>query len=135
MIKGFDDPNKEQLLEELKWLYMELYHDEQAFRYFLQMLEKNARERRPALRKIDQQRQEDEHWYHSNRLLGMMLYVQNFGGNIKAVKKNLPYLEECGINYLHLMPLLDSPKGKSDGGYAVSDFRKIRPGLGTMEDL
>ena len=33
------------------------------------------------------------------------------------------------------MPLLDSPKGKSDGGYAVSDFRKVRPDLGTMEDL
>ena len=54
---------------------------------------------------------------------------------IGGVKDNLNYLEECGINYLHLMPLLDSTKGKSDGGYAVSDFRKIRPSLGTMEDL
>ncbi len=25
--------------------------------------------------------------------------------------------------------------GRSDGGYAVSDFRKVRPDLGTMEDL
>ena len=127
--------NKTQLLDELKWLYMELYNDEAAFEFFMQMLEKNARERRPVLRKLDQKRKEDDHWYHSNKLLGMMLYVQNFGGTINEVKKNLPYLEECGINYLHLMPLLDSPKGKSDGGYAVSDFRKIRPSLGTMEDL
>ena len=127
--------NKTQLLDELKWLYMELYDDEEAFEFFMQMLEKNARERRPVLRKLDQARKEDEHWYHSNKLLGMMLYVQNFGGNINEVRKNLPYLEECGINYLHLMPLLDSTKGKSDGGYAVSDFRKIRPSLGTMEDL
>ena len=28
-----------------------------------------------------------------------------------------------------------SPAGRSDGGYAVSDFRKVQPELGTMEDL
>ena len=33
------------------------------------------------------------------------------------------------------MPFLDTPKGKSDGGYAVADFRKVRPDLGTMKDL
>ena len=33
------------------------------------------------------------------------------------------------------MPLLESPKGRSDGGYAVSDFRKVQPELGTMDDL
>ena len=33
------------------------------------------------------------------------------------------------------MPFLDTPEGRSDGGYAVSDFRKVRPDLGTMEDL
>ena len=39
------------------------------------------------------------------------------------------------VNCLHLMPFLDTPKGRSDGGYAVADFRKVRPDLGTMEDL
>ena len=33
------------------------------------------------------------------------------------------------------MPLLSSPKGKSDGGYAVADFRSVQKELGTMEDL
>ena len=33
------------------------------------------------------------------------------------------------------MPLLESPKGRSDGGYAVSNFRRVQPELGTMEDL
>ena len=36
---------------------------------------------------------------------------------------------------LGMMPFLDTPKGRSDGGYAVADFRKIRPDLGTMADL
>jgi amylosucrase len=47
----------------------------------------------------------------------------------------LDYLKECRVNYLHLMPLLESPKGRSDGGYAVANFRKVQPELGTMEDL
>lgn len=39
------------------------------------------------------------------------------------------------MNYLHLMPLLASPEGRSDGGYAVADFRSVQPQLGTMKDL
>ena len=46
--------------------------------------------------------------------------------------EKLPYLTECGVNYLHLMPLLETPKDRSDGGYAVSDFRRVQPELGTM---
>ncbi|RGF83537.1 amylosucrase [Ruminococcus sp. OF03-6AA] len=65
----------------------------------------------------------------------MMLYIDNFAGNIKGVSAKLPYLKECNVNCLHLMPFLDTPKGRSDGGYAVADFRKVRPDLGTMEDL
>ena len=68
-------------------------------------------------------------------MLGMMLYIDNFAGNMQGVKEKIPYLKECNINCLHLMPFLDTPKGRSDGGYAVADFRKVRPDLGTMKDL
>lgn len=121
---------------ELKWLYCELYHnDREAFDYFVQMLEAQWNARKDALRAIDERRLAEPDWYRSNKLLGMMMYPANFGGTLKGVQEKLPYLTECGVNYLHLMPLLDSPKGKSDGGYAVSDFRKVRPDLGTTEDL
>ena len=36
---------------------------------------------------------------------------------------------------LKQMPFLDTVAERSDGGYAVADFRKVRPDLGTMEDL
>ena len=65
----------------------------------------------------------------------MMLYTNAFAGTLKGVEEKLPYIQECGVNYLHLMPLLESPKGRSDGGYAVSNFRRVQPELGTMEDL
>ena len=121
--------------DELKRLYCELYEDEAAFADFVEMLRRCWGERKKPLRDQDKKREAEPDWYRGRDLLGMMLYVNAFAGNLKGVKEKLGYLRECGVNYLHLMPLLESPKGRSDGGYAVSDFRKVQPSLGTMEDL
>ena len=122
--------------DELKWLYCELYHnDVDAFEYFIQMLRRCWEERKKPLRDQDAKREADPDWYRSRDLLGMMLYVNAFAGNLNGVKEKLDYIQECGVNYLHLMPLLESPTGRSDGGYAVSDFRTVQRSLGTMEDL
>ncbi len=122
--------------EELRWLYMELYHgDEQAWDYFADMLSRAYENRREGLRELDRQRLRDPDWYKGGNLVGMLMYVDCFAGTLKGVREKLDYIEDCGVNYLHLMPLLESPVGRSDGGYAVSDFRKVQPSLGTMEDL
>ena len=68
-------------------------------------------------------------------MLGMMLYIDNFAGNMKGVESRLDYIEKCNVNYIHLMPFLETPEGRSDGGYAVSDFRSVQLERGTMEDL
>ena len=122
--------------DELKWLYCELYHnDTQAFDYFLEMLRRCWQERKVSLKRQDTKREADPGWYRRRDMLGMMLYVNAFAGTLAGVEEKLPYLKECGVNYLHLMPLLESPTGRSAGGYAVSDFRSVQPELGTMEDL
>ncbi|MEL4382841.1 alpha-amylase family glycosyl hydrolase, partial [Shewanella algae] len=46
-----------------------------------------------------------------------------------------PYLKNLGVNFLHLMPVFESPAGESDGGYAVSNFRKVDKRFGTNKDL
>ena len=125
----------DKYFEELRDLYMGLYDDEQAFEYFLGQLRKSYTARKQSLRRLDEKRLADPDFYYSNKMMGMMLYTENFGGDLNGVREKLSYLKECGVSYLHLMPLLDSPEGKSDGGYAVSDFRKVRPDLGTMDDL
>ena len=45
----------------------------------------------------------------------MMLYVDAFAGTLRGVRGKLPYLQECGVNYLHLMPLLKTEKGRGGG--------------------
>ena len=122
--------------EELRGLYLELYHgDEQAWEYFCGMLFRCWQERPEALKKMDRTRENDAEWYRGHHLLGTLMYADAFAGTLQGVREKLDYLTECGINYLHLMPLLMSPAGRSDGGYAVSDFRRVQPELGTMEDL
>ena len=122
--------------DELKRLYGELYGgDEAAFAYFIEMLRRAYADRKPALRALDEKRLAGPDWYRGEGLLGMMLYVDAFAGNLNGVAEKLDYLEECGVNYLHLMPLLKTVKNRSDGGYAVADFRTVEPSLGTMDDL
>jgi amylosucrase len=91
--------------------------------------------RSPALQQKDVDKLEKENWFISNELAGMSLYVDRFCGSIKNLEEKIPYLQELGINLLHLMPLFESPKGESDGGYAVSNFRKVDQRFGTLEDL
>ena len=123
-------------LDELKWLYFELYHgDAQSFEYLLEQIRGFYDTRTDSLKAIDRKRENDPDWYRSNDIVGMMLYVDNFAGNLKGVIKKLDYFTESGVNYVHLMPLLQSPREHSDGGYAVSDFRAVQPELGTMDDL
>ncbi len=122
--------------DELKWLYCELYHnDMEAYRYFVDMLYRAWQERPEALRRIDATREADPDWYRRRDITGMLMYVKAFAGTLNGVRQKLDYIQDCGVNYLHLMPLLESPVGRSDGGYAVSDFRRVQPELGTMEDL
>ena len=120
---------------ELESLYCELFHQEVGLTSFGEMLYQMWAERSEELRLMDRERLIDKDWYKKREMLGMQMYVDAFAGDLNGVHNKLDYIQECGVNYLHLMPLLESPKGRSDGGYAVADFRKVQPELGTMEDL
>ncbi len=122
--------------DELKWLYSELYHgDEQALQYFVSVLATAYSKRSDALIERDDSREFDADWYKKPDMIGMQMYVKNFGGDLKGVCAHLDYVASCGVRYIHLMPPYDCPKDRNDGGYAVSDYRRLKKGLGTMDDL
>ena len=83
----------------------------------------------------DAAREADPAWFQSPEMIGMMLYVDLFAGDLESVARRIPYLQDLGITYLHLMPLLASREGPNDGGYAVSDYRTVDPRLGTADEL
>ena len=125
----------EKKLDELRWLYMELYGNSPMFAELCDQMHRFYEERTDVLKKLDSKREADSDWYKKNDMLGMMFYIDNFAGNMKGVESKIDYLEKNNVNYIHLMPFLDTPKGRSDGGYAVADFRKVQENLGTMDDL
>ncbi len=91
---------------------------------------------RPAeLERLDMEREEDHNWFLSQEWVGMALYSDGFAGDLAGLESHLPYLQELGVSMVHVMPILQCPRGASDGGYAVSDFRAIDERAGTLEDV
>jgi amylosucrase len=96
----------------------------------------NAYESRSiVLRDQDIRREIRPDWFLSQDLVGMMLYVDRYSQNLSGFIDRINYLEDLGVNLVHLMPLLECPEENNDGGYAVSDFRAVNPKLGSMDDI
>ena len=74
-------------------------------------------------------------WLQDPSMVGYSAYTERFAGDLRGVADRIPYLCELGVRYLHLMPVLRPRDGDNDGGYAVADYRRVRPDLGTMDDL
>ncbi|MEY4105701.1 MAG: hypothetical protein RL181_43 [Bacteroidota bacterium] len=138
-----EDPFRERLsagLGPLSELYFEIYgqHPEGAscFENLLGILCQGYVQRGADLKKRDVEKASQARpWFLSNQLAGMSLYVDRFCGSLAQMPSRLGYLEKLGINFLHLMPLFESPPKESDGGYAVSDFRKVDARFGTLDEL
>lgn len=93
------------------------------------------KQRPEELKEHDRQRELDPNWYLSNQMLGGVCYVDRYAKDLEGIKAKIPYFQELGLTYLHLMPLFLRPKPLSDGGYAVSSYREVEPELGTIEQL
>ena len=120
-------------------LYYEIYGDRYDFYYHLEdlltILGKSWLERPFDLRELDLIREKVPLWFESNKLIGGVIYVDLFAGDIEGVRTRIPYFQELGLTYLHLMPIFKAPAGENDGGYAVSSYRELNPSLGSMEQL
>lgn len=119
-------------------LFFSLYpekHYLSTFERLLDLLDTLFESRPVVLKQADAARVLAGHWYQSQNWVGMQLYVDRFCGDLKTLKKRLPYFEDLGVNFLHLMPLTTRPDGPNDGGYAVNSYTEVDPDLGTNADL
>ena len=120
-------------------LYFNLYglhpNKDEHFAVLIQTIINGYLNRPAAFKKLDIEKEEKVNWFLSNDITGMSLYVDRFCGNLQNLSKKLDYFENLGVNFLHLMPIMQSPDGESDGGYAVSNFRKVDEKFGTDKDL
>jgi amylosucrase len=101
----------------------------------VELMADRYRERPPDLVSLDLERTIRPDWFQEPSMIGYVCYADRFGGTLAGVAEHLDYLSELDIRYLHLMPLLRSRPGETDGGYAVADYRAVEPALGSMDDL
>jgi amylosucrase len=108
---------------------------EQQMQRVVEVMTMNYIQRGKGLKKRDRRRESDHNWFLSQELVAMALYTNAFAGDLKGLGERLGYLQELGVNVLHVMPILKCPPGASDGGYAVSDYRDVDERIGSLEDL
>lgn len=77
-------------------------------------------------------------WWHDK--VAYQIYPKSFKdsngdgiGDIRGIIEKLDYLKELGIDIIWLSPIYQSPF--VDQGYDISDYYKIDPTFGTMEDF
>ena len=127
--------------DEILKLYNRIYQShpnyKEGYLDLLQIIE-NAFSSRPGHlknRDLEKLKSTEANWFLSNQISGMSLYVDRFCGTLSKLKSKLNYFKRLGINLLHIMPVFESPVNESDGGYAVSNFRKLDTRFGKLDDL
>lgn len=63
---------------------------------------------------------------------GKPTYYNYFGGDIAGVIQKLPYLHKLGISAIYFNPLFAADTNHK---YTTTDFTKIDPGFGTLQDF
>ena len=97
------DLRMEQYGDELARLYREQFHgDLAAWDRLTTLLRQSWENRREELRAQDQRRTADAGWYCRRDLLAMAVDAAGFAGSLAGVADRLPYLKECGVNFLRL---------------------------------
>ncbi len=120
-------------------LFLKLYGNRDDFyiqlRHLVEVMARQYEQRAQVLKEKDRAREADHNWFLHQQWVGMALYANGFADDLKDLHKKAGYFNELGVNLVHILPILECPIGKSDGGYAVSNFRKVDQRLGTNDQL
>lgn len=126
-------------IAEIEQLFNQLYsHHPKAkgsFEKLISSILTAAKTRPVKMQEKDAAKMKLGNWYLSNRIVGMSLYADRFAGGLLTLADKLEYLEKLGVNLLHIMPVFESPQNESDGGYAVSNYRKVDEKFGDLLQL
>ncbi|ANV83829.1 alpha-amylase [Picosynechococcus sp. PCC 7003] len=91
--------------------------------------------RSPEFKQTDLAREKNFNWFLESQWVGMTLYADGFADDLQDLGDRVAYFSELGVNFIHIMPILECPRHASDGGYAISNYRQINSKIGTLQDL
>ncbi|WP_052074659.1 alpha-amylase family protein [Shewanella mangrovi] len=108
---------------------------EEQLKSLVEVMARNYSERDAKFKQVDRQREADHNWFLHQRWVGMALYANGFAKDLGDLCDKVNYFAELGVNLVHILPICECPVGKSDGGYAVSNFRKVDSRMGSNKIL
>ena len=77
--------------------------------------------------------------YRNQVLYSVFVRNHTCEGTFRALEKDLDRIKELGVDIIWLMPIhpigVQARKGTVGSPYAISDYRKINPDLGTLQDF
>ena len=123
------------LVEALAHVYGLHPRYEEVLQRLFQLMAGRYRRRPEDLKLLDIERDLAPDWFQREDMFGYVFYVERFAGTLPGVLEHLDYLDELGVNYVHLMNVLRPRAGENDGGYAIADYGDVDPELGSMSDF
>ncbi|MEK8018576.1 MAG: alpha-amylase family glycosyl hydrolase [Candidatus Parabeggiatoa sp.] len=128
-----------ELQDQIRPLLAKLYPDsdkriEELSHHFVRLLDGHRAKRSEALKAFDKDTSAD--WFKSSETIAYILYADLFspespqGQKVEALRKQIHYFNDLGINLIHILPLL---KSSGDAGFAVDDYETVDDRLGTNE--
>jgi amylosucrase len=125
----------ERLFRLLHHLYGWRYDFAWIYEQIVEIAAYGAMDRSKALRKVDRKSTVPPRWLSDPRSLMAMAYLDRYAGSVKGLRDRFEHLDSLGVTHLHLLPPYATPEFDNDGGFAVSDYRRLRIGLGTTKGL
>jgi len=125
----------ERLFRILHRLYGWRYDFAWIYEQMIEVAAEGYLDRPKALRRIDRESTSPPSWLSDPGSLWAVIYLDRYAGTVKGLRDHFDHLKSLGVTHLHLMPPYAVPEGPNDGGYAVSDYRRLRDGLGTTQKL
>ncbi len=125
----------ERLFRLMHRLYGWRYDFAWSYQQMLEVAAEGFINRPKPLRRIDRKSTVPPSWVSDSNTLIAMTYLDRYAGTVNGLREHLDHLLSLRATHLHLLPPFATPEGPNDGGFAVSDYRHLRAGVGTTKQL
>ena len=136
VLQGRSEKQIARLMSHLESLYGDRKDFDEVAGSVLKTIVRAGLERPEELAGLDARRENNPSWYSSNKAIEGVIYVDQHCGTLDKLRGEINTFKALNLKFLHFMPTIYQPtEGDDDGGYAIRDYRKVNPKIGSMEQL
>lgn len=85
--------------------------------------------RSPEFKQTDLVREKNFNWFLESQWVGMTLYADGFADDLQDLGDRVAYFSELGVNFIHIMPILECPAMPVTAAMRLVIIDKLTPKL------